>query len=409
MNTQEREDEEFKQPEKELDKYPDSLTQEQILDSKFFKILALIGQVETLPTPAFIPPLQDPEEDDELDTSSCSFENLEQYLDEVIMPTEENKAIMTEVAKISEWGRTNFEEDFDWNVSLLSIISKLCSTTTFRMETWDQFFPLTKESMLWYTGSVNDLVQTTPIFSAAMLKGLSIYASRSRNEFTISSALFIVFFNYFFTYRPADAWIEPFKIVYEHIDTNSGNWAWKDPELILHRIATVCCGDMNPYLWYEIMLIKTFGEQARGICKLFKYFSMAKYYTLQAMFDTLFPNTLYVALYPQGYINNVLTTWLKVKPEFWTSSRWTTIVFYEVEDVPIPSYYALESEISKLFETLNLESIEYIHAPKSYELNLKKSVPIFKQRDVFKKKSLKRSTPSSSSSEQYKNKLRRQK
>lgn len=383
------------------DEFPKTLTQEEIDGSGFFKILKLLEGIEVAS--------EQPTSIVDDDTSVCSFSNLEHYLDEIILPTVENKKILAEIALLGGWGVTHFDKSFDWNISLLLIFNKICATSYNKIKTWKQFFPMDQKTSLWYTGEINENVNTTPLFTAAMINGLSGYVARMRNEFSISTAMFIVLFNHLFTLKPATEWVEDFRDIQFHITENQGNWDWKRLDMLLHRIATVSAGNLNPYLWYEIMLAKTFGDEARHLCRVFQNIGRARFYTLQAMFDTLFPKTLYVALYPGGYISIVLASWLRYKPACWQTSSWKKIVFYEVEDVSVPEFIEIKSEIVTLFGAVDLNPIDQVVAPVSYQRHLEKLVPNFKKKEVFRKSLVKRTSPSSSSSSssEYKTKLRR--
>lgn len=393
------------------------LTSQSHNNSPFFKILKLIDQFEILEVCPFIKvdkikhnPVgvdeieYNSDDDDDSIYSQCSFNNIELYLDKVIPPTSNNKKVWSDIVVLAEMNYIKFDVSFDWNISLLYIISKICTVTFHQISNDLVLFPFDKQTLAWYTGELDDMVKTSPFFTEAMIKGFNTYVSRSRKEFAASTALFIIFFNYFFTTKPAHAWIEPFKMIYGYIADYEGNWHWKNPELLLHRITTVTCGDIYPYLWYEIMLIKTFGDSVRSqLCRMFNYICLARFYNLQAMFDTLFPTTLYVALHPYGYISEILSTWLTIKPTFW-EHHWTSIVFYKIDDVPIPDFFKIQEEVVSLFKLLDVEKIEHVSAPTLYHKHLEKIVPTFKTKQIFKK-TTKRS-PEILDSKEYKKKLR---
>lgn len=319
-------------------------------DTQFFKVLGLLGRLDTLQIPyepeyVEVEPVKDDDNNEqqaacssepieaaqELTYTNCSFYNTSVFLDEVIPPTDNNKEIMTQIVSILNLDDViDINGSFGWQYSLLTIFTKMCnSIVNANVADTRAFYPFTARSYALLSGFEDKNIKNTEsVFVDAILTCMDDHTRRYRNKSTLTSALIIMIFYHLFELKPAGIWMEPLPTIIEGMKKVQGSVWCAHSSVALQRIIFGNAGELSPYLWYEVLLCKTFGEHARNQCRVFKYMCTAGYSMIQAMFDTLCSDVIFVSVSQPTYIKEILIPWILNMPPFWKKS-WKRVVFYD--------------------------------------------------------------------------------
>ena len=284
-----------------------------------------------------------------IDFSRCSFSSTPTFLDEVIPPTEQNKYGIQHIIDIMDLENIDLSESFDWAYSLLTIFTKICNRVAdMSVKESKAFYPFTKESHAFYSGQLDRRVSKNKNqFVDAVLSCMDDHTRRYRSKITMTSSFITLFFVGLFETHSARHWVEPLEVIKEGLSKEALVWQFHSPAA-LQRIIFGNAGELSPYLWYEVMLCRTYGAQARDLCRVFKYLVTAGYHSIQAMFDTLCEGTLFVPANGGNYISKIMVPWITCMPPFWPK-KWDRVVFYNHVILDDADMDAFGEEMNVLF------------------------------------------------------------
>jgi hypothetical protein len=208
-------------------------------------------------------------------------------------------------------------------------------------------FPFTKDlyNMFEYECDIKDSVDVVTIAIIA----LRSTAHRHRFEFSTSQAILMLFFYQLFQNHDVKTWFGDIEPVIASIDREEGIYMTQGNPLIYKRRLWDGSGDWSLYIFFEILLTLAYGSAIRSRCMVLNGLVETRYYCIQAMWDTMFADVLYIPLISNSHINVILIPWFKhLFENKMVKTQWTRIEFYtlpgvdvKVVDISIPVFESL--------------------------------------------------------------------
>lgn len=325
-----------------------------------------------------------------------SYMNIGLVLDNIIYPNARNAEVLQSAAQqklikipqglplIHEIKIGDHVLDYDWNVPLSQVFKVFCEVSEQRLLSWDQaphpFYPMSKRSLSFFWLAAESVSERQD-FVTLLLSTFSPYILRIRNEFSISTAFFLMFLYGLFEERNVATWLESYDEISQVITLREGVWNTENPLRFKQKLLTQESGDPTPYIVYEFLLARAFDARARHLCVIMNALIECRYYLLQGIWDTCFPQTLYVGLVSTSYLTLVVIPWLKSqKPDFWHAGAWRHLVLYITPASLPPAFSEIKEplrEIVELVRTFTEQDFVSIEAPERYRYDLIELFPYF--------------------------------